>query len=185
MDTSGNISNKKHIVHCKICSKEIDINNEHNWIVPTNRRYFHKDCYYDWEKNKNNILITRCDNFWYESLIDFVMKDLKLPNLNYPKMGSQWKNLQKKGFKPKGMYFTLRYLYLIKHSDPDKALGGIGLINKETYQEAQHYWIVQEQKKRNFMKSLETETKEHSVIHLKRQERKREKYNLDDIGGEE
>jgi hypothetical protein len=35
------------------------------------------------------------------------------------------------------------------------------------------------------MKSLEQQSKERSIVKIHRQEKVREKYNLDDIGGEE
>lgn len=124
---------------CKVCQKEIDVAKD-KWVKPYDREYLHTDCYTDWNENRNNINVTRSDEFWYYALTDYLIRELKFPGLDFKKMRSQWNNFLKKGFRPKGMYFTIRYLYFIQHNNPDKALGGIGLINEDTYKEAQEYW---------------------------------------------
>ena len=85
---------------------------------------------------------------------------------------------------PKGIFFTLKYFYEIKHNSWEKGHGGLGIV-PWVFDDAKSYWIEQERKKHGFMKDLEQQVKERTVIKIVRQERKREKYNLDDIGGEE
>lgn len=134
------------------------------------------DCYVDWNENKNNINITRPDEFWYYSLTDYLIRDLKFPGLDFQKLCSQWKNFLKKGFKAKGMYFTIRYLYFIQHNNPDKALGGIGLINEETYKEAKTYWTELHSKQ----EALKAEKpKDVKKIIIKQEEKKRSKTKYD------
>ena len=82
----------------------------------------------------------------------------------------------------KGIFFTLKYFYQIKGNPWEKGHGGIGIV-PYVFEDAKAYWIAQEQKKRGFLKQLETEAKERTVIKLTRPERRREKYNLDEIGG--
>lgn len=159
---------------CKVCQKEIDTSKD-KWVKPYNREYLHADCYTDWNENKNNINITRPDEFWYYALTDYLIRDLKFP-VNYEKMRSQWKNFLKKGFRPKGMYFTIRYLYFVQHNNPDKALGGIGLINEDTYKEAQTYWKELHDRQEALKASQPKEVKK---IVIKREEKKKPKIKYD------
>ena len=107
--------------------------------------------------------------------IGYLIRDLKFP-VNYEKMRSQWKNFLKKGFRPKGMYFTIRYLYFVQHNNPDKALGGIGLINEDTYKEAQTYWKELHDRQEALKASQPKEVKK---IVIKREEKKKPKIKYD------
>lgn len=91
-------------------------------------------------------------------------------------MRSQWKNFLKKGFRPKGMYFTIRYLYFVQHNNPDKALGGIGLINEDTYKEAQAYWKDLHDRQEMLKAAKPKEVKK---IVIKQEEKKKSKIKYD------
>lgn len=166
---------------CKVCNREIDLEHE-KWVKPYNREYAHTNCYKDWNENKNNISIIRPNQFWYYALTDYLIRDLKLP-VNFLKMRSQWNNFLPK-FTAKGMYFTIRYLYFIQHNNPDKASGGIGLINDNTYKEAQEYWQERYRKQMAFKEDNHGEIKK-TIIVRQSQKRNKLRYNFSDVEGDE
>ena len=166
---------------CKVCNREIDLEKE-KWIKPYNREYAHTQCYEDWKENKDNILVIRPNQFWYYALTDYLLRDLKFP-VDFLKMRSQWNNFLAKGFTAKGMYLTVRYLYFIQHNNPDKAFGGIGLINEETYRNAQKYWQERYAKQMALKNNAREEPKKIVIV---RQPKKKNKlrYSFSDVEGE-
>lgn len=181
MATSGNINSKKpHIVHCRICHYPIDIAVEKeniDWIQPSKNQYFHKTCYDTWKA------APATDEEWILMIFDFLARDMKV-SYNYHLCKAQIEKFWKENkINPKGIYFTLRYFYEVKHNAWEKGHGGLGIV-PWVFDEAKNYWIAQEQKKRGFMKAVEQQSKERSVVTIHKQERKRAKYNLDDIRGE-
>ena len=79
--------------------------------------------------------------------------------------------------------------YEVKKNPWEKGHGGIGIV-PYAYKEATDYWIRQEDKKRGFVNAIEQQLKERmarEVVVIKRQQKKKvkEKYSLDDIGGED
>lgn len=163
---------------CRICHVPINKEKQTDWIMPSKGWYYHKECYDTWKAAPST------DEDWILMIYDFLARDLKVKydyHLCQAQIEKFWKS---KKINPKGTYFTLKYFYEIKGNDWNKGHGGIGIV-PYVFDEAKGYWIAQERKKRGFMKSLETETKERSVVHLTRKNRKREKYSLDAIGGED
>jgi hypothetical protein len=104
---------------------------------------------------------------------------------NYHLCKQQIENYWKKEkINPKGIYFSLKYFYEIKKHPWEKGHGGIGIV-PYVFDEAKAYWIEQERKKRGFMKEMESQAKERTVVKVSRAKRSREKYSLDGIGGED
>lgn len=162
---------------CRICKKQIDEKYD-DYVNPSNLEYFHKGCYKDWQEHKNDITAKRSEDFWLWSLQNYLYRELQMPDLDFKKFMSQWKNLQKQKFTPKGIYMTVRYIYFVKHQNPDKALGGIGIVNKENYQEATEYWQNLYQKQQAFQGKKEAKK---IIIQRPRVERKQKIYDLNDI----
>jgi hypothetical protein len=99
------------------------------------------------------------------------------------------KFLKENRFTNKGIYFTLKYFYEIKHNAWDKGNGGIGIV-PYVYKEATEYWTDQEWKKRGFLKAIEEQIFERSHRPVKKitkptTTKPKVKYNLDDIGAED
>lgn len=166
---------------CRICHYPIDVKKEVeniDWIQPSRGWYYHRICYDTWKA------APATDEEWIMMIFDFLARDLKV-SYNYHLCKAQIEKFWKENkINPKGIYFTLRYFYEVKHNAWEKGHGGLGIV-PWVFDEAKNYWIIQEQKKRGFMKSLEQQSKERSIIKIHKQEKVREKYNLDDIGGEE
>ena len=149
---------------CRICHMPIDKAN--------------KECYDTWKA------APATDDDWVSMIYDFLARDLKVSydwHMCQQQIENFWK---KKKINPKGIYFTLKYFYQIKGNSWEKGHGGIGIV-PYVFDDAKAYWIAQEQKKQGFIKQVESEAKERTIIKITRSERKRDKYNLDEIGGEE
>lgn len=165
---------------CRICHMPIDKEKKQNvdWIMPSKGWYYHKECYDTWKAAPST------DEDWILMIYDFLARDLKVKYdyfLCQAQIEKFWKT---KKINPKGVYFTLKYFYEIKGNDWNKGHGGIGIV-PYVFSDAKAYWIEQERKKRGFMKQLEEQTRERTIVKLIRKNTPREKYNLDEIGGEE
>ena len=164
---------------CRICHYPIDKKPETegiDWIQPSRGWYFHKTCYDTWKA------APATDEEWVSMIFDFLARDMKV-KYNYHLCKAQiekfWKDNK---INPKGIYFTLKYFYEVKHNSWEKGHGGLGIV-PWVFDDAKQYWIEQERKKRGFLKELEAQSKERAVIKITRKEKTRDKYNLDDIGG--
>lgn len=166
---------------CRICHYPIDVKKEVegiDWIQPSRGWYFHRICYDTWKA------APATDEEWVAMIFDFLARDMKV-SYNYHLCKAQIDKFWKENkINPKGIYFALRYFYEVKHNPWEKGHGGLGIV-PYVFDDAKAYWIEQERKKRGFMKLLEQQTKEKSIIKIHRQEKKSAKYSLDDIGGEE
>ena len=163
---------------CRECHMPIDKTKGEGtvWIQPSKGWYYHKECYETWKA------APATDDDWVDMIYDFLARDLKV-KYEYHKYQTQIENFwKKKKINPKGIYFTLKYFYEIKGNSWDKGHGGIGIV-PYVFDDAKAYWIAQERKKRGFMKELEEQAKERSIVKITRSERRREKYDLSEIGG--
>jgi hypothetical protein len=156
-------------VKCLICGETFDKDKEQFFKV--SNRYVHNKCLQETEHGHLLQL---------EHYIKTIMGIDKISVL----IKKQISKYYEKGWSYKSIALTLKYFYEVKHNAWEKGHGGLGIV-PWVFDEAKNYWIVQEQKKRGFMKSLEQQSKERSIVKIHRQEKVREKYNLDDIGGEE
>ncbi len=149
-----------------------------DWIMPSQNWYYHKERYETWRA------APATDEEWVEMIFDFLARDMKV-SYNYYLCKQQIENYWKKEkINPKGIYFSLKYFYEIKKHPWEKGHGGIGIV-PYVFDEAKAYWIEQERKKRGFMKEMESQAKERTVVKISRTNKRKEKYNLDDIGGED
>lgn len=162
---------------CRICHMPIDkekLKENIDWIMPSKGWYYHKECYDTWKAGPST------DDDWILMIFDFLSRDLKV-SYDYFLCKAQIEKFWKTNkINPKGIYFTLKYFYEIRGNAFEKGHGGLGIV-PYVFTESKNYWIEQEQKKHGFMKQLESDAKERSIIKLTRTERKRDKYNLDEI----
>lgn len=179
-----------HIVHCRVCKKEIDIDSSHDWILPSTNWYYHPNCYQDWiaRKGDRSILVNRNENDWYELLKDYLWRDLKMPGLDWQKVTSQWKNfINSKKYTPKGIYFAVIYFYEVQHGNVELAKGGIGIVSS-IYHDSAEYWSNLEQKRKGTLDDIVKQMAARlqrpilTVQDTHRRNTSRIKYNLNDIG---
>ena len=134
---------KRPLVHCRICKGTIDRDNQHDWIMPQEKWYYHTACYEDFAKKKGaikegDLTIEADDDLWKSAVYDYLKRDVKI-SLDYKKFSSQWANFLKKGMTAKGIYFTLRYFYEIEKGDTSKSENGIGIV-PHVYERGTCYW---------------------------------------------
>lgn len=181
-----------HEVMCRVCRERFDTDKlpSDMWVRTNKTWYYHKKCYDDWISNKDNIkLDIDSQGFWYDSLIDYLYRDIKM-EIDFKKIGSQWKNFTSPDRKPrmtaKGIYFATRYYYDVIHGNVEKALGGIGII-PSIYNEAAQYWVDLENKKTGTLNAIIEQIKEREarpVIEIKNNQTKpknKNRWTLDEV----
>lgn len=182
-----------HIVHCRICKKEIDLDASSNWIMPATNWYYHPQCYDDWIQRKAERALSaeRSSSEWFDLLKEYLYRDIKLPGIDWPKITSQWNNfLKTRNFTPKGMYFAIIYFYEVQHGNAEMAKGGIGIV-PNIYLESAQYWANLEAKRKGTLEGIVKQMLMRqnrpvwNVTDMARRNAPKLKYNLDDIGEEE
>lgn len=123
---------------CRVCKQELNTKSS-DCINPVRNFYYHKKCYEDWKKDKDKPTTELNAEQYLLALLDYLKYEARLKDMNYAKINTQWKSLLKKGYKPKGIYLTVRYFYEIKKGDGSKSNGGIGIV-EYIYEESSIYW---------------------------------------------
>ena len=134
---------KKIFVQCRICKEKFDRNDPSiiegvDYVKPSERMYYHKRCYDDYQNSRLDVHANMTDELWFTAAWDFLRKDLKY-SFNYVKVRKQWENFLKNKMTAKGIYFGLKYFYEIKKGDVSKSENGIGII-PHIYQDSREYW---------------------------------------------
>ena len=137
--------------HCRVCKVEIDKEKD-DWIMPSKNWYYHRKCYNDWKQST-----PATDEEYRAFIYDFIARDLKVKTV-------------------KGIFFTLKYFYEIKHGDWNKGHGGIGIV-PFVYNEACTYWVAQERKTKGIVADIERQMRaaaerKQTVIHKTNKPRK-------------
>lgn len=176
-----------HEVICRICKQKMDLDKMEigEWVMPTPRFYYHSRCYDDWKNQNIDLVAEHKSEFWYESLIDYLRRNLM--SLNEEVVEKQWNQYIGRGHTAKGIYFAIRYFYDIQNGDPTKAKGGIGIV-PHIYNEAAEYWTNLEWRRRGTMAAITRQIEKRANreiinIHLKPHNKSKEKWSLEDIRG--
>lgn len=182
-----------HVVKCRLCKEQFDTDKipKEDWILVGQRSYYHSSCYHEWVKNKQSVNSNVTDEeFWRESLIDYLYRDVKM-TIDFRKLDSQWKIFIKpeKKMTPKGIYFAVRYYYDVLKGNPEKALGGIGIV-PNIYNDSAQYWVDLENKKTGTLDAIIKQIKEREArpvqyIQRAKQTKPKTKWSLENIEGEE
>lgn len=176
---------QKHIVQCRICKEKFDTNKlikDIDWVMPSKNWYYHKTCYMDWAKKKNDVHSEADEEMWLDALWNYLARDLKI-NPDFIKIKAQWDSFIKKGKTPKGIYFCIRYFYEVKKGDKNKSEGGIGII-PYIYEEGAAYWVKKELEDKGICTRIEQQIKEAQnrekiIVKQNKQKNKRvKKYDL-------
>ena len=176
------------IVQCRICKQKIHkkkMFENIDWVMPSNRQYFHKECYYNWKRKAEDIHSNDLTEDMYKnSVFDFLIRNLRIMP-NFPKVHKQWNAFLKQGKTAKGIYFSLKYYYEVMNGDISKAEGGIGIV-PYVYEDAAAYWIGREKIEAGIIRKIEKqiEAKEKqsvTTIYKNPVGNKRKKISLEEI----
>lgn len=175
-----------HYVQCRLCKTRFDAEKE-EYVLVGKRSYYHKSCYEDWVHGRNNAKTVANEDFWKESVIDYLYRDVKM-SIDFQKFTSQWNNFIKpeKKMTPKGIYFAVRYYYSVSNGDKEKALGGIGIV-PSIYKESAQYWTDLETRKTGTIEAIIEQIKQRqdrpvqTITKKEVQKKDKARFKLDDI----
>ena len=175
-----------HEVQCRLCKSRFDTQKE-AFVLVGQRSYYHKQCYEDWINGRNNIKTRGDEDFWYESVVDYLYRDIKM-SINFSKLQNQWASFTKpeKKMTPKGIYFAVRYYYDVNHGDKEKALGGIGIV-PNIYKESAQYWTDLEMKKTGTIDAIIEQIKNRQerstqvIVKKETKKKNKTKFSLEDV----
>jgi len=174
-----------HIIMCRLCKQRFDTEKE-PFVIVGKQSYYHKECYDTWVTNRNDANAVETEDFWYESMIDYLYRDVHL-QMDFQKIESQWNNFIKPDRKmtPKGIYFALKYFYEIQKGDKSKALGGIGIVTS-IYNESAKYWTELEIKKTGTIEAIIEQIRARdarpvSTIIRQSRKKKKEQWSIDNV----
>lgn len=148
-------------VHCRVCKKEIDRQNETGWIMPVNKFYYHETCYKEWVEKKDDLHAKATDNEWYEAMLYYLSHVIKA-EIDYKKTTSQWKTFLKQNKTAKGIYFAIKYFYDVQKGDKAKCQGGIGIVSS-IYDDSREYWYRREEGDRGLCDRIEAQMKQQAA----------------------
>lgn len=159
-----------HRVKCTVCGRVFDRDKE-AYINTSARRYAHYKCAtgvdppIDQEQKDK------------EELEEYIKKIFHIDYIT-PKINKQIKSyMDNYGYTYSGMHGALVYAFEIKHSDINKANGGIGLV-PWVYSEAKEYFNKLSSIQEKNTEIINTKTIESKVIYIRPPKRKIKKRNL-------
>ena len=115
-------------VKSKYCGQQLDTEKD-EWEKPVSNRYAHKGC------------CTEDNEEYMTDKVKMYARTKLGDSYNYAKVNSQLKRFKNVlYFNPKDIYNALVYWYEVQQASPEKANGGIGIV-ENVYQEAKEYYI--------------------------------------------
>ena len=153
----------KAMVQCRICKERFNrldpkFLQDVDWVNPSNRIYYHKRCYDEYQNSRLDVHANMTDELWFNAVWDFLRKDLKY-GFNFVKVRRQWESFLKNKMTAKGMYFALKYHYEIKKGDVSKSENGIGII-PHIYVDSCNYWQERERREVGIIAAIEAQIKQ-------------------------
>ena len=153
----------KAMVQCRICKEKFNRLDPNllegvDWVKPSNRVYYHKKCYDEYQNSRLDVHANMGDEVWFDATWEFLRKDLKY-GFNYVKVRKQWESFLKNKMTAKGIYFSLKYHYEIKKGDVTKSENGIGII-PHIYQDSREYWQARERREVGIVAAIEEQIKQ-------------------------
>ena len=135
------------MAECRVCKRQIN-KKEDDWIMPSKNYYYHKKCYENWKKAE-----PASDEEYKDLIYDFIKRDLK-KNYDYWICETQREKFLKQKMTNKGILFSLKYFYEVKHGDWEKGHGGIGIV-PFIYNDACAYWAARERQAEGTIAEIE------------------------------
>jgi len=175
-----------HVVMCRLCKQRFNTEVEEAVLVGQ-KSYYHKSCYEIWKKNLDNPQGNMDTDFWYEALVDYLYRDVKM-SIDFQKLQNQWKNFTKPGrnMTPKGIFFAMKYFYDVQKGEVEKAMGGIGIV-PSIYSRSSEYWQNREMQKEGTLDAIIAEIKVRdarpvqTIMQKKNTKKDKSKWSFDDI----
>ena len=175
-----------HIVMCRLCKKRFNTEIEEA-VLEGQKSYYHKSCYEIWKKNVDNPQSNMDGDFWYEALVDYLYRDVKM-SIDFVKLQSQWNNFTKPGrnMTPKGIFFAMKYFYDVMHGDTEKSQGGIGIV-PNIYSKSAEYWQNREMQKEGTLNAIIAEIEARrarpvqTIVQKTKPKKNKSRWSLDDI----
>lgn len=170
-----------HYVNCVYCKQRFDRDKEPTTQVSA-RRYAHKECAENHEKNKTQ------EERDLEALEKYIMKLFDEPYINV-KTRKQLKEYKEKyNYTYSGMLKTLVYWYEIKNGNVEQANGGIGIIPYVYEKACDYYYSLYLIKLSNEDKNIEDYKPKEKIVEIFapqiRSAKRIKLFNLDDDGEE-
>lgn len=168
------------LVKCRICKEQFNRLDPNlvegvDYVKPSERMYYHKKCYDDYQNSKLDVHANMTDELWFQAAWDFLRRELKY-DFNFVKVRKQWESFLKNKMTAKGMYFALKYFYEIKKNDVTKSENGIGII-PHIYEDSHTYWLERERRDRGIVAAIEKqilESQNQNVIDVRIKKVKRQ-----------
>ena len=168
------------LVKCRICKKQFNRLDPNliegvDYVKPSERMYYHKKCYDDYQNSKLDVHASMTDELWFQAAWDFLRRELKY-DFNFVKVRKQWESFLKNKMTAKGMYFALKYFYEIKKNDVTKSENGIGII-PHIYEDSHTYWLEREYRDRGVVAAIEKqilESQNQNIIDVRIKKVKRQ-----------
>lgn len=168
------------LVKCRICKEQFNRLDPNlvegvDYVKPSERMYYHKKCYDDYQNSKLDVHANMTDELWFQAAWDFLRRELKY-DFNFVKVRKQWESFLKNKMTAKGMYFALKYFYEIKKNDVTKSENGIGII-PHIYEDSHTYWLERERRDRGIVAAIEKqilESQNQNVIDVRIKKIKRQ-----------
>jgi len=183
-----------HIIQCRVCKVKFnieDLTEGVEYVHPTPKTYYHKQCYDTWITDRANPHTQHDNEFWYECLSDYLYREVQIP-VDWKKLKSQWKTYTAPTSKytAKGIYFAMRYFYDYKDGKKSTLAtqhsAGIGII-PYIYNDARMYWEQREQQRAGTVEAIVQEIQRRlarptqNIVRPTFNEAKKPKWNLDNI----
>lgn len=154
------------MVMCRICKEKFDRNDPNliegiDYVKPSERMYYHKKCYDEYQLNREDINAVKNDEIWFAATWELLTKHLKY-NFNYVKVYNQWKSYIKDKMTAKGIYFALKYFYEIKKGDVKKSEHGIGIV-PHIYKDSAEYWNGRQEQTKVICEGISKQIKESNA----------------------
>lgn len=180
--------NLAHKVKCRACGNYFDrdlLLEDVDWVMPSKNHYYHKNCYEQWARRKQDLDTTLTNDEWFEALKYYLNHEIKAP-IDYRKMTSQWNNFLKQKKTAKGIYFAMRYFYDVAKGNKEQSQGGIGIVSF-IYQDSCYYWEEKFKHDNTVLEKIERQIRDqllqktNLVKQTKKVEKRRKAISLDDI----
>jgi hypothetical protein len=126
----------KHLVKCKYCNQHFDANVEPYVLLSNGRRYAHKSCAEEYEKNISQ------EEKDKEALSQYIAT-LFNGSCDYARINKQIKEyINKYNYTYSGILKTLIYWYEVKGNSIEKANGGLGIVPYVYNTACQYYYNI-------------------------------------------
>lgn len=150
----------KHIVQCRLCKQKFDAQPEgkdKEWVMPSQKQYYHKECYETWcDKRKVRDVTEKVpDKEYLERIKSYLACDWKFP-VDWKRFNKDIENLTSPKYNKtlKGIYFSLIYWYDIMGNKWNPLYPGVWSAYL-CYEDSKKYWIERAKLQKDVLSKVE------------------------------